>query len=112
MPDQAELASEADNPPWVWLARIRKVQGRKGEVLAEILTDFPEKFAERKQVWLLSGAGAPGEAARQATLVNAWLHKGGHGGDMCSTLPVSTPSATPKNCAAWSSPYRAPRAFL
>ena len=39
---------------WVWLAQIRRPQGRKGEVFAEILTDFPEKFAERKQLWLLS----------------------------------------------------------
>ena len=39
---------------WVWLARIRRPQGRKGEVFAEILTDFPEKFAERKQLWLLT----------------------------------------------------------
>ena len=47
---------------WVWLARIRRPQGRKGEVLAEILTDFPEKFAERKQLWLLDASGAPGNA--------------------------------------------------
>jgi 16S rRNA processing protein RimM len=39
---------------WVWLGWIRRPQGRKGEVFAEILTDFPEKFAERKQLWLLS----------------------------------------------------------
>jgi len=38
---------------WVWLARIRRPQGRKGEVFAEILTDFPEKFAQRRQLWLL-----------------------------------------------------------
>jgi 16S rRNA processing protein RimM len=43
---------------WVWLARIRRPQGRKGEVFAEILTDFPEKFAERKQLWLLSSQEA------------------------------------------------------
>jgi 16S rRNA processing protein RimM len=70
---------------WVWLARIRRPQGRKGEVLAEILTDFPEKFAERKQLWLLgaSAAGAttaPGQAKeaapREVTLVDHWLHKG------------------------------------
>ena len=61
---------------WVWLARIRKAQGRKGEVLAEILTDFPEKFAERKRVWLLSGAGGPAEAARAAELASHWLNKG------------------------------------
>jgi 16S rRNA processing protein RimM len=39
---------------WVWLARIRHTQGRKGEVYADILTDFPEKFAERKRLWLLA----------------------------------------------------------
>ena len=25
---------------WVWLARIKRTQGRKGEVFAEVLTDF------------------------------------------------------------------------
>jgi 16S rRNA processing protein RimM len=44
---------EADGS-WVWLGRIRRPQGRKGEVFTEILTDFPEKFAERKRLWLLS----------------------------------------------------------
>jgi 16S rRNA processing protein RimM len=38
---------------WVWLAIIRHTQGRKGEVFADILTDFPEKFSERKKLWLL-----------------------------------------------------------
>jgi 16S rRNA processing protein RimM len=76
---------------WVWLARIRRTQGRKGEVFADILTDFPEKFAERKRLWLLGeggaarsagGAVAPGasddvSAAREVELVAHWLHKGG-----------------------------------
>ena len=71
---------------WVWLARIRRTQGRKGEVFADILTDFPEKFAERKRLWLLphDGAARPLEgheagasAAREVELVAHWLHKGG-----------------------------------
>ena len=81
--------------PWVWLARIRRPQGRKGEVLAEILTDFPERFAQRKQLWLLppelSSAGdhfplsegtptlSEREAvssARSAELLTSWMHKG------------------------------------
>jgi 16S rRNA processing protein RimM len=79
----------------VWLARIRKPQGRKGEVFAETLTDFPDKFKERRQLWLLppqeatiasrgprqlaapaSGAAAA-QAPRQVELLNHWLHKGG-----------------------------------
>jgi 16S rRNA processing protein RimM len=76
--------------PWVWLARIRRTQGRKGEVFADILTDFPEKFAERKRLWLLAEGGvarSAGEAvalgasdvsaAREMELIAHWLHKGG-----------------------------------
>jgi 16S rRNA processing protein RimM len=71
---------------WVWLARIRHPQGRKGEVFAEILTDFPEKFADRRRLWLLAasaaGAGASARPAaspapRAVELVAHWLHKGG-----------------------------------
>ena len=73
---------------WVWLAQIRRPQGRKGEVFAEILTDFPEKFAERKRLWLLpahapakagaaTGARTAAQTPRQVELQNHWLHKGG-----------------------------------
>jgi 16S rRNA processing protein RimM len=78
-------ADQANEQAWVWLARIRKAQGRKGEVLAEILTDFPEKFAERKRVWLLNAGSADGAApvaAREAELVAHWLHKGGTTSDI------------------------------
>lgn len=73
----------ARDEAWVWLARIRRAQGRKGEVLAEVLTDFPEKFAERKRMWLLSGAGtgAP-EGAREVELISHWMHKAGQTGDV------------------------------
>jgi 16S rRNA processing protein RimM len=57
---------------WAWLARIGKTQGRKGEVLCELLTDFPEKFAERKRVWLLKAD----ETATEAEVQSHWMHKG------------------------------------
>lgn len=76
---------------WTWLARIRRPQGRKGEVFADLLTDFPEKFAQRRQLWLLAGeadptgkAGAKARLAeprpalpRSVELIAHWLHKGG-----------------------------------
>ncbi|MGP8271976.1 MAG: ribosome maturation factor RimM [Terracidiphilus sp.] len=68
---------------WVALARIRRPQGRKGEVFADILTDFPEKFAERRQLWLLSDPDSPrpksplAPTPRQVELIAHWLHKGG-----------------------------------
>jgi 16S rRNA processing protein RimM len=60
---------------WVWLARIRRTQGRKGEVFADILTDFPEKFADRRRLWLLADAAS--STPREVELVAHWLHKGG-----------------------------------
>ena len=62
---------------WVWLARIRRAQGRKGEVFAEILTDYPERFAERKRLWLLTETEAAASVPREVELVHHWLHKGG-----------------------------------
>src|ERR1035441_6824199 len=65
---------------WGWLAHIRRPQGRKGEVFAEILTDFPEKFTERRRLWILpevaSGSG-PAPSPREVELIAHWLHKGG-----------------------------------
>jgi 16S rRNA processing protein RimM len=82
--EQAGHAGEAGASAWVWLARIRKVQGRKGEVLAEILTDFPEKFSERKRVWLIppeAGFRAESiESAREVTLASHWMNKSQAGG--------------------------------
>jgi hypothetical protein len=51
---------------WVGLARILRPQGRKGEVFAHILTDFPEKFASRRHLWLIT-AGAPGPGSARLT---------------------------------------------
>jgi len=69
---------------WVWLARVRHTQGRKGEVFAEILTDFPERFTDRKRLWLLADASAkpapaaaPASFPREVELTAHWLHKGG-----------------------------------
>ena len=64
----------ADQEAWAWLAEIRRPQGRKGEVLASILTDFPEKFAERRHLWLL--AARSNAEPRAVELVHHWMHKG------------------------------------
>src|SRR5271165_2328323 len=64
--------SDAD---WAILARLVRPQGRHGEILADLLTDFPERFAERKRLFLV-----PSETSRTATrevaLERHWLHKG------------------------------------
>jgi len=48
-------------------------QGRRGEVLAKLYTDFPERFEERRQ---LSGLATDG-SRRDLHLEEHWFHKGG-----------------------------------
>jgi 16S rRNA processing protein RimM len=60
--------------PWAILARLARPQGRVGEVLADILTDFPERFAERKRLFLVLSETSP-EPVRAITLERHWLHK-------------------------------------
>jgi 16S rRNA processing protein RimM len=54
------------------VARIVRPQGRRGEVAAEILTDFPERFQSLRRVFLERPGGTP----QAAGVENAWLHKG------------------------------------
>jgi 16S rRNA processing protein RimM len=60
---------------WTILARLVRPQGRHGEILADILTDFPERFADRKRLLLVSSETSP-EPVREISLENHWLHKG------------------------------------
>jgi 16S rRNA processing protein RimM len=48
---------------WIVLARILRPQGRKGEVLADLLTDFPERFNQHPRVWLAPAGVAEAESA-------------------------------------------------
>lgn len=59
--------------PWVLIAHLVRPQGRAGELIADILTDFPERFSERRNLTLLS---PDGKSTRPVELENYWLHKG------------------------------------
>ena len=61
---------------WVLLARIVRPQGRRGEVLADIFTDFPEHFAGRKAIPSSAGRGPARRYARSEQVESHWLHKG------------------------------------
>jgi 16S rRNA processing protein RimM len=60
---------------WVLLARIVRPQGRLGEVLADIFTDFPEHFVQRKGLFLRPPTGSQA-GLREAKVEAQWLHKG------------------------------------
>ena len=54
---------------YVTLARILRPRGLKGEVAAEILTDFPDRLTKMREVWLTDGSRPP----RRVALRNCWL---------------------------------------
>ncbi len=55
------------------VARLIRPQGRRGEVLAEILSDFPDRFTEMRKAFLWRSDQLP---ASPVLLENSWLHKG------------------------------------
>lgn len=71
------MSAEAQR--WVIVARILRPRGNKGEVAAELLTDFPERLTRLTEAFLgassLTGKAEP----RLAVLKSCWLsqnHKG------------------------------------
>jgi 16S rRNA processing protein RimM len=51
--------THARNARWVQVARILRPRGNKGEVVAELLTDSPDRFSICKRVYLQKGNEEP-----------------------------------------------------
>lgn len=68
------MSAEDRDRAFVVLAHLIRTQGRHGELIADILTDFPERFVERRRVWLLPPDAK--DAPREAEIERHWLHKG------------------------------------
>jgi 16S rRNA processing protein RimM len=63
---------QAEAEELITVARVLRPQGRRGEVIAELLTDFPERFT---QLEMLS-AIRPGGEVCALRVEKAWWHKG------------------------------------
>jgi len=68
-PDLTEDVREDD---LIGVARIARPQGHRGEVIADLLTDFPERFARLGRVYVKSADGR----LLLLDLENSRLHKG------------------------------------
>ena len=68
---RANLAEDAPSR-FLAVARVVRPQGRRGEVLAEPLTDFSERFQRLRQVFL----EYPEKAPQLIKVENVWSHKG------------------------------------
>lgn len=62
---------------WIVVAHLVRPQGRKGEILAELHTDFPERFTTHPSVFLAPPGfnGQPADAVR-AEVTHSWLPVG------------------------------------
>ena len=66
-----------ETPRWVLVARILRARGNKGEVAAEILTDFPERLTRLREVF---AGHADGEnEPRRMALKSCWLSQNHRG---------------------------------
>ena len=66
-----------ESPRWVLLARILRARGNKGEVAAELLTDFPKRLTKLKEVFVgqTDGKNEPRRVAVRA----CWLSQNHRG---------------------------------
>ena len=59
-------------PSYIVIARIARTRGNRGEVLADLFTDFPSRFDVLEGVWL----EFPDGQRRCYSLESCWQHKG------------------------------------
>jgi 16S rRNA processing protein RimM len=71
-PVTPEALPQQDADRFLAVARIVRPQGRRGEVVAEILTDFPQRFAELRRAYLEN----PGSVPQSVGVESVWQHKG------------------------------------
>jgi 16S rRNA processing protein RimM len=64
-------------PRWVLVARILKARGNKGEVAAELLTDFPERLTRLREVFVGHAEGK--NEPRRMALKSCWLSQNHRG---------------------------------
>ena len=66
-----------ETPRWVIVARILRARGNKGEVAAEILTDFPERLTRLREVFVGHADGKI--EPRRLALQSCWLSQNHRG---------------------------------
>ena len=63
--------ADSPEPQFVTVARILRARGNKGEVAAELLTDFPERLKQQHEIFLTGNSAEP----RQVTLQSFWVDR-------------------------------------
>jgi len=67
----------SETPRWVLVARILRARGNKGEVAAELLTDFPERLTRLREIFVGPADGK--NEPRRMPLKSCWLSQNHRG---------------------------------
>ena len=67
----------AEPQRWIAIAHILRARGNKGEVAAQLLTDFPERLTQMREVFLGDGAGK--SEPRPVNLKAFWMDRNHRG---------------------------------
>ena len=67
----------AETPRWVLVARILRSRGNKGEVAAELLTDFPQRLTQLKEVFV--GKSDDRNEPQRFAVKSCWLSQNHRG---------------------------------
>jgi 16S rRNA processing protein RimM len=86
---------------WVILARLLRPQGRRGELLAEVLTDFRERFESLSTVTLLPPDSAKA-TPRNADLIAHWFPVGRNAGRVVLHFAGVDSISAAEELAQWS----------
>ena len=71
----------ASAPAFVTLAHLLRPQGRRGELLADLLTDFPEQLSAPAGVFLVAASAlAPAASATRTLVESQWMPTGKNAG--------------------------------
>jgi 16S rRNA processing protein RimM len=67
----------SETPRWIIVARILRARGNKGEVAAELLTDFSERLMKLQEVFV--GQASAKSEPRRAGIKSSWLSQNHRG---------------------------------
>ena len=89
---RSQFPLSLETPRWVLVARILRARGNKGEVAAEILTDFPERLTRLREIFLDGPQGEP----QSVKLRSCWLSQNHRGQAVFHLEGVNSISAAEK----------------
>jgi 16S rRNA processing protein RimM len=89
---RSQFPLSLETPRWVLVARILRARGNKGEVAAEILTDFPERLTKLREIFLDGPQGQP----QCVKLRSCWLSQNHRGQAVFHVEGVNSISAAEK----------------